>query len=174
MFVLLLVILLPLTGCIDLSDNAEGEDNGSSEMQQNHYPVIFGTADFRDYWHSSNSTTSENVLVTKTAYAIDFDGMIAEFGIDVNEDGLIDFPITNSTTGASWQMVENTDNNSWMNPLEYDTWGPGQNQVRGDVNYCYQWLSMIAIDNDGAMTVKPFMVAYDWDNEAETCMLEHN
>ena len=41
-FVLLLVIFLPLTGCIDVSDNADAqEETTASQTTNNHHPVIF-------------------------------------------------------------------------------------------------------------------------------------
>ena len=50
-------------------------------------------------------------------------------------------------------------------PIEYDHWGTGE------VEYCHQWLSIIAVDDDGDMTVEPFMVVFDYDEESEACSI---
>ena len=43
-----------------------------------------------------------------------------------------------------------------------------------DVEYCYQWLSLIAIDDDGDMTVEPFIAKFEWDSENEICLNERD
>ena len=54
----------------------------------------------------------------------------------------------------------------WMNPIPYEN---------GDIEYCYQWLSLIAIDDDGAISVEPFMATFEYDdNEVNACTLERN
>ena len=172
-FILMLVILLPLTGCIDVSDNADAQQDSGAEpqaqnqtvTQPNHHPVIFGTVAFGDYWHSSNSSTSSDVLVARTSHAVDFDGNVVEFGIDTNQDGVIDMDIDQSSEGADWKMVNGSDSDDWKSPLELDTWGTG------DVEYCYQWLSIIAIDDDGDITVEPFMISFDYDDENDMCLM---
>ena len=176
-FILLLVILLPLTGCIDVSDNADAQEDESAQqpsqnqtvLPPNHHPVIYGSVSFGDYWHDSNSTLSENVLIARTLHSLDFDGFVVEFGIDVNKDGVIDLPINNAyVNDAEWQMVPNSDSDGWKSPIEYDSWGSG------DVEYCFQWLSVIAKDDDGDITVEPFMVVFDYDDEADECLLVIN
>ena len=166
-FVLLLVILLPLTGCIDVTDNANAqEERTASQTSNNHHPVIFGGADFGDYYHASTGSTSSDVLYGRTLYAVDFDGNITHFGIDVDQDAVIDLPVQNWVEqGPELVMVANSENASWRNPIEYDSWGTG------DVSYCHQWLSIIAVDDDGDMTVEPFMVVFDYDEEAEACSI---
>ena len=168
-FVLLLVILLPLTGCIDISENVDAqEETPTQENISNHHPVIFGSAYFGDYWHNSNSSTSTDVLIGRTLHALDFDGNVTDFGIDVDKDGIIDLPIQNwEETGAELTMVANSDVYDWKNPIEFDSWG------NGDVEYCHQWLSIIAIDDDGDMTVEPFMVDFQYDDENDSCTTEN-
>jgi hypothetical protein len=167
-FILMLVILLPLTGCIDVSDNADAqEETPTQQSMNNHHPVIFGNAYFGDYWHGSNSSTSTDVLVGLTLHALDFDGNVTDFGIDVDKDGVIDLPVQNwQEAGPERVMIANSDTYNWKNPIEFDSWGSG------DVEYCHQWLSIIAIDDDGDITVEPFMVIFAYDDEAETCTNE--
>ena len=167
LFVLLLVILLPLTGCIDMTDNAESQDATTEESQNetNHLPVIFGDAYFGNHYCSSDSSTKENMIITRAAYAVDFDGNITEFGLDVNQDGSIDYTMDMSCENADYQPMMGTNSTEWMNKSIYNPTGD-----LGDVEYCYQWLSLIAIDDDGAMTVEPFIAKFQWDSENEVCL----
>lgn len=169
LFILLLVILLPLTGCLDIADTAESQEqlNEESQSELNHHPVIYlNQARFWDYYDYSTNTLVENVIVVSAGMAIDFDGNITDFGIDTNQDGVIDFPLDHSGNTLI-QAAYNPDNmTDWMNPIPYEY---------GDIEYCYQWLSLIAIDDDGAMSVEPFMVTFEYDdNEANACTLERN
>ena len=160
-FILLLVILLPLTGCIDATDTVESQESVAEES--NHPPVIYlQQARFWDYYDYSTSTSVEDVIVVTNGMAIDFDGNVTAFGIDTNQDGVIDYPLDNTGTIVS-QAAYNPDNmTEWMNPMPYTS------------ESCFQHLSIIAIDDDGAMTVEPFVAFFDWDDEADTCSLERN
>ena len=172
-FVLLLVILLPLTGCIDITDNAEGQDATTEESQTetNIMPVIYGDAYFGSHYCSSDSSSTGNMIVTRAAYAVDFDGNISEFGLDVNQDGSIDFEINATCANAEYQPIIGTDSTDWMNPIPMNTWG-GMDR---DIEYCYQDLALIAIDDDGGMTANPFRVTFDYDNDDDmACLLEPN
>ena len=172
-FVLLLVILLPLTGCIDMADNAESQDATTEESQNetNHLPVIFGDAYFGNHYCSSDSSTKENMIITRAAYAVDFDGNITEFGLDVNQDGSIDYTMDMSCENADYQPMMGTNSTEWMNPIPMNTWG----SMDRDVEYCYQDLALVAIDDDGGMTVNPFRVIFDYDNNDDmVCLLEPN
>jgi hypothetical protein len=156
-FVLLLVILLPLTGCIDMTDNAESQDATTDETQsqteQNHHPVIY-SEEFTRY------NGGEGISIQ--AMAVDFDGTIESYGVDVNQDGVIDIPVANFNEYTHQTVGEETE---WMNKSIYN---PTGNLM--DVEYCYQWLSLIAIDDDGAMTVEPFIAKFQWDSENEVCL----
>ena len=99
--------------------------------------------------------------------AVDFDGRIVEFGIDVNMDGAIDYSIDQSTSGPDWKMINETDSDEWKNPHPVNTWSTHAE----DVQYCIQHLSMIAVDDDGAMTVIPFQVQFNYDRESSQCQL---
>ena len=164
LFVLSLVILLPLTGCIDVSDNAEADEN-DDVVAQNNPPVIYGMARFADYYDYDTSTLHEDVI-TVQAMAKDFDGVVVDLGVDVDLDGVIDFN-ANDIENYTLEMVSN--GSDWMNPVP---WNPSGFTM--DVEYCYQWLSLIALDDDGAMDIEPFKAVFEWDDETETCMNEVN
>ena len=159
-FVLMLVIMLPLSGCIGVSDTAEADELNEVE-ELNNPPVIYGTAEFTNYYDYDTRTLHENVLTIK-AMATDFDGTVVELGIDVDLDGLIDFH-SNGIENYTHEVV--SQNSSWMNPTP---WNPSGYLM--DVEYCYQWISLIAIDDDGAMDIEPYNAIFDWDDEAEVCL----
>lgn len=167
-FLCCLVLIVPLSGCIDPTETAgaigqsfDGEDNA---IMINHPPVIFGSVVFGDYYHGPNNR-SFDVLSSMDAFAIDFDGNITEFGIDVNLDGIIDFPIDQSVGGPSYRLVNGTEENTWKMPVEVDAWGTG------DVEYCQQPLAIIAVDDEGEISVKPFFIRFDYDSENGACLL---
>jgi len=171
-FILLLVIMLPLTGCLDITDNAESQDATTEENQSvvNNPPVIyFASAAFLDWYDYSTNTLVENVIVVSAGMAVDFDGEIMEFGIDTNQDGVIDLPLNETGGETVIQAAYNPDNmTDWMNPMPYDYGALPQ-----DIERCYQWLSLIAIDDGGAMSVEPFMAWFEYDNnEAMACELD--
>ena len=164
LFVVLLVILLPLTGCIDASDNAEADEN-DAVVTQNNPPVIYGGGYFSDYYDYDTSTLHEDVIIVQ-AMAKDFDGVVVELGVDVDLDGVIDFYV-NDIENYTLEMVSN--GSDWMNPVH---WNPSAGSSLDGT--CYQWLSLIALDDDGAMDIKPFKAYFEWDDETKTCLNERN
>ena len=172
-FVLLLVILLPLTGCIDLTDNAEGQDGSLDTTidEINHPPVIWGSIYFGSHYCANNSTSIDDVIVTRAVSAVDYDGNITEFGLDTDQDGVIDFHITDMCEGADYQAILGTnDSSSWFEPLEMNTWGGASM----DIEYCYQNLALIAIDDDGSIGVEPFTIYFEYDERYGGCLFEPN
>lgn len=85
-------------------------------------------------------------------------------GVDVDLDGEIDFN-ANDIENYTLEMVSN--GSDWMNPVP---WSPSGFTM--DVEYCYQWLSLIALDDEGAMVIEPFKAVFEWDDEIETCLNE--
>ena len=150
LFILMLVILLPLTGCLDIADTAESQE--AEVIEKNRYPVIY-SEEFTRYNGGDG--------ISIQAMAVDFDGSIQSYGVDVDQDGVIDIPITNFNEYTHQTVGEDTE---WMNKSLYNP--------TGDVEYCYQWLSLIAIDDDGDMTVEPFIAKFQWDSENEICLNE--
>lgn len=155
LFILLLVILLPLTGCLDIADTAESQEG--EIIENNLYPVIY-SEEFTRYNGGDG--------ISIQAMAVDFDGTIESYGVDVDQDGVIDIPITNFNEYTQQTVGEDTE---WMNKSVYN---PTGNLM--DVEYCYQWLSLIAIDDDGDMTVEPFIAKFEWDSENEICLNERD
>jgi hypothetical protein len=154
-FILLLVIMLPLTGCLDIADNAESQE--AEVIENNRHPVIY-SEEFTRY-NGGNGISIQ-------AMAVDFDGIIESYGVDVNQDGIIDIPVANFNEYTFQTVGEDTE---WMNK---SVWNPTGHLM--DVEYCYQWLSLIAIDDDGDMTVEPFIAKFQWDSENEICLNERD
>jgi len=162
-FVLFVIFLLPMSGCIDGSD-AEEESGDQTVSSTNHHPVIYGYVDFGEYQHQ-NSTSLFDVLVSQNyAHAIDFDGTITQFGIDTNQDGVIDLEINQSNDGPESKIVNGSDSEVWKNPTEYYF------STTSDVQFCYQWLSIIAVDDDGGKTVEPFIISFEYDDQNNECL----
>ena len=154
-FVLLLVVMLPMSGCFD---GAVGDAEGTTEEdtttinnyynQTNQLPVIFNQMSRSyDQFHL-------NVMVQ------DFDGNITDFGVDIDIDGVIDlqvspFPYDRVTFGY---------NESWSNPVLYNPDNVDeQNPLYGLT--CQQWLQLIAIDDDGGISHHPLLIISDYGDE---------
>ncbi|MEL0332056.1 MAG: hypothetical protein VW982_07560 [Candidatus Poseidoniales archaeon] len=166
-FVLILIVGLPLSGCIDGADTDEESEN-QTISSTNHHPVIYGFVEFSDYQHYPNSTSPVDALVSVNyAHAIDFDGNITQFGVDTNQDGEIDLEINQSRDGPGTKLVNGSESDSWKNPTEYFFSGTS------DVFACYQWLSIIAVDDDGDITVKPFIISFDYDTQNNECLMSN-
>jgi hypothetical protein len=178
MFILLLVVLLPLTGCLDLIDPANADEDSDADSHThsvNNPPVIYGSLRFWDYYDYDTSTLHEDVLVF-TGFADDLDGTVYDFGVDYDLDGIIDIrvmeditPVVSGQDGYDIYMITNETEQMWMNPI---VWNPSGHLPSAE--YCYQWIQLIAVDDDGAMTIQPTMVGFELDGETDLCLLERN
>ena len=174
----MLVILLPMSGCFDDAvGDAEGADKSTvinnyynnTTVEYNFPPVIWGSIYFGSHYCATNSTSIENVIVTRAVSAVDYDGNVTEFGLDTDQDGTIDFPLTNMCDGAEYQVILGTNNSSnWFDPTPMNTWGG----LERDSDYCYQDLALIAVDDDGGIGVEPFRISFDYDKQVEECLFE--
>ena len=176
-FVLLLVVLLPLSGCMD---NAVGEVEGTVDAEtnttvvnnyynnttnsQNSPPVISGFVTYGDFWDSDQNTLLENVFVS-TSVAWDYDGEIIAFGVDWTMDGIIDANFTDDYDQYLYRYLNTT--GDWINPQSYD-------DVQQGRNGCYQFLNLIAVDEDGASTIIPITTSFKEGETAGTCTSEHS
>jgi hypothetical protein len=172
LFILLLVVLLPLTGCLDTVEPADAGsvvDADSHTHSVNTPPVIYGNwyggVRFHDYYDYDTSTLHEDVLVFE-GMVRDIDGIVVQFGVDTDLDGVIDYQMPRASGYAEWNQTLSlmiTDNTSWMNPIDYDGY-----------DYCFQWIQLIAVDDDGAMQIVPYRAIFEQDDETDLCLLEHN
>ena len=149
----ILLILIPITGCIE-------DNNGVEESEQNQHPVIYGTIQFEHFFDNMTNITHDYSLWI-AAMALDFDGTIVQFGIDVDLDGVIDYNASNPSL-YHHQLVAN--GTEWMNPEPWSKFNSG------NIDYCQQWISIIAIDDQGGKDVKPFNVEFIWNTLEQTCL----
>jgi len=167
LFILLLVVLLPLSGCLDTVEPAGADAaHSDAEIEINNPPVIYGELRFWDYYDYDTSTLYEDVLVVQ-GMTKDFDGVIVQFGVDTDLDGNIDFNLSNPDT-YHLQMID-TNGTGWMNPV---MWNPTGHTM--DAEYCYQWIQLISVDDDGAKQINPVNAIFELDGETDQCTLEHN
>ena len=171
MFILLLVVLLPLTGCLDLIAPADADADDNSDSV-NTPPVIYGNwyggVKFTNYYDYDTSTVHENVLVFE-GMVRDIDGIVVQFGVDTDLDGNIDFNVSMLDYAVIQSVMIDTDGTGWMNPV---MWNPSGHT--GDVEYCEQWIQLIAVDDDGAMQINPYRAIFEFDDETDLCLLEKN
>jgi hypothetical protein len=170
-FVLLLVILLPMSGCFDGTvGDAEGTDDAESgatvinnyyNQTSNQPPVIY-VAEFRpvegnevpyaDYGKVSTYDSNSGEELTRMYHlhwwwwfsVIDVDGNITEVGIDLDLDQVIDHHFTT--------------NDSWSN-FSYQV-SPGIAASNGSTAAgwwdCHYRFNLMAIDNNGGIGLIPY------------------
>ena len=166
----MLVVLLPLTGCLDLIDPANADDDSDADSHThsvNNPPVIYGSLRFSDYYDYDTSTLHEDVLVFE-GMVQDIDGIVVQFGVDTDLDGVIDYYMPRASGFDEWNqplLLMITDNTSWWNPIP---------SAQGDVEYCEQWIQLIAVDVEGAMQINPSRAIFEFDDETDLCLLERN
>jgi hypothetical protein len=168
-FVLLLVFLLPMSGCLENGiGEAEAEEVDSSSTE-NMLPVIYGSISLTASCPTPGASCSTNewiypVLAGNTM-VIDYDGNVTNFGVDVDLDAEIDYEMGGNY--SEYDVRVNFDfNESDIIPILWDPAGQSSNDPDA---YCYQWINVIAVDDDGGKTIHPSMWRFDWDTESQTC-----
>ena len=148
-----LIIFTSLSGCIE-------DSNSEVSNEINQSPLIVGSVYFDYFNDSQNSTIIEEVLWIYAA-ALDHDGQIIQWGVDTNIDGVIDYNLTNA---SSYSFQPMTSESRWKNSL------PWSMPNSGNIDYCQQWISLIAIDDKGAVSTKQFELQFIWDSENQMCL----
>jgi hypothetical protein len=148
-----LIIFTTLSGCIE-------DSNSEVSLEQNQSPIIVGSVFFDSYHNDQTNTTFDNILWIN-AMSLDYDGQVVQWGVDTNLDGIIDYNLTNHSLYSPQPM---TFESEWKNS---SSWG-----VYNDwyVDYCQQWISIIAIDDKGAYGTMQFELKFIWDSENDTCL----
>jgi hypothetical protein len=102
-FVLLLVILLPMSGCFDGAvGDAEGSDDSESggtstnTAGYNHPPIISAAITGSLELTEGSDCTTDGVQIEARHAMTDWDGTIAQAGWDTDLDGTIDHVVTDS------------------------------------------------------------------------------
>jgi hypothetical protein len=138
-FVLLLVVMLPMTGCFDDAvgeADAQGDASDEESNQTNQLPVIY-----------SQITRSGQFDIILNVMAQDYDGNITEFGLDLNLDGTINMQINPSP----YNRLQLNYTDTWFNPSLYN---PENSTDPGNMQ-CMEWIQLIAIDDDGGAHYLP-------------------
>ena len=151
-FVLLLVILLPMSGCFDGAvGDAEGSDDSDSggtttnAAGQNHPPVISASITGSIELTEGSDCMTNGVQVEARHAMTDWDGTIAQAGWDIDLDGAIDHVVADSEGFTMLQI-----------PLDGMTyWNKTSNQGFGSsYDYVYRQQSVVfgAQDDAGEWT----------------------
>jgi hypothetical protein len=168
-FVLLLVVMLPMSGCFDDAvGDAEGTDDSTSgttvinnyyNQSSNQDPVfhIAGISiDEYDVGRISTYDSNSGEELTRMYHATigfwfsvtDVDSNITSVGFDLNLDNIIDHELTN--------------NGSWSDFAYFET--PGIAQSNGTIswrNYCTARFNLIALDDAGGRALVPYALSIE-------------
>ena len=171
-FVLMLVILLPMSGCFDGAiGEAEGneEDQTSTTVVNNYYnnsvnqePIIYGGfgSCSHECWYDGDVYHSY-VRVTDL-FSVDPDGNITDFGMDWNNDFQIDWTFPWDWNYSHQEIIHDFDYsvvqiNQPVNPNDPD-------------DHCYtDYINLISKDDRGLKTISPMKWRFDWDEDEERC-----
>jgi len=182
-FVLLLVVLLPLSGCFDDAvGDAEGTGDESTiinnyynntTISENSLPVIVGGFSLTTTCPNVGTDCGYNEMVWPvlggSSMVVDYDGDVVSFGIDFDMDYVIDLEMPGNysqyETRVNFQM-----NESFLNPIHH-TGVLDQTLIDAGWSSCHQWVNIIAIDDDNGTTIIPLRWNFEWDRESQTCVV---
>ena len=147
-FVLLLVVMLPMSGCFD---DAVGDAEGTDESEVNEELL-------------NNSTNNENPLIyiwgqtldagcpnrtsctfSWTISVMDIDGNVSSVGIDSDLDGVIDHEFISEDWTQHTQEFDG--------PVDWSSDNAVQKSPSHE--WCYFAFNLIAIDDDGGKSIHP-------------------
>ena len=150
-----------MAGCFGAIDNADGE----KEQSVNTPPVILAH-EFFGYNTWCGDEGSEANCIQLSASAVDFDGTVTQFGLDMNLDGEVDFTLDSENETREYIVID--DNNSWWFDLTL------HNEGTDGRNYCTQWVVLLAVDDDGSIDTEPFQIRteLEWNDGVVSCSYE--
>ena len=160
-FVLMLVILLPMSGCFDDAvGDAEGTDDVQDEPNINPVFHIASVGSYDEQRSTYNTSTGEEE--TRMKYrnyvfwfsVIDIDSNILSVGLDTDLDLIIDQEFT---TNNSWSDFSRhvSYGLAWSNTTMANS-GSQYYVSYEEPFFCYQRFNLIALDDDGGITVVPY------------------
>ncbi|MDC0556797.1 hypothetical protein OAO34_03325 [Candidatus Poseidoniaceae archaeon] len=125
-FVLLLVVMLPMSGCFDGAvGDAEGSDesdgNGNNELSVNHPPVISAGIEPSIMYTEGDDCTTNGIEIHARHAMTDWDGQISQAGWDVDLDGNIDYFVTDSEGHTAVEIL--------LDDLTYWNYTSGNNEI---------------------------------------------
>ena len=183
-FVLLLVILLPMSGCFDGGTAGVGEaegaqDNGgentpstgtSTTVATPNLPPVISVETMGSLVNVEGSDCTTTAFEIEVRHAMtDWDGSIISAGWDINLDGIIDYP-TNASEG--YMMIEIP-----MNTMVSRTATQGSSFSSYEYEYREQSIVFGAQDDDGAWTSSELIklsksISYTNSDGVETSYLD--
>ena len=125
-FVLLLVVMLPMSGCFDGAvGDAEGSDesdgNGNNELSVNHPPVISAGIEPSIMYTEGDDCTTNGIEIHARHAMTDWDGQISQAGWDVDLDGNIDYFVTDSEGHTAVEIL--------LDDMTYWNYTLGNNEI---------------------------------------------
>ena len=159
-YALMLALVIVFSGC--LSGNTDGQEEIVPEEDENSPPLIYGHVTYESYWDEDSGELLEPGLVS-TSIVWDYDGEVVAFGIDWTMDGIIDQNFTGNYSELEYRYMPT--NGDWFNPQSYD-------EVQEGRNGCYQFVNVIAIDDDGASTINPQTISFKEGENTGSCTTE--
>ena len=170
LFVIMLVILIPMTGCFGAVDNVDAEEDTveNPTSSENIAPVIYGWGINLGQSCPDNQTScSSSDYVWPVIYgdmmALDMDGTVIEFGVDMDLDGEIDYDVGGNYSEYNYKRIY-LPNQTQFNP----TLLGNPNTADGDSD-CYQWVNLMAVDDDGAVAIEPSAWRFNWRTDLQEC-----
>ena len=183
-FVLLLVVMLPMSGCFDDAvGDAEGTDdaNAGTTVINNYYnqssnqdPVfhIAGlSVDQYDTGRVSTYDSNSGEELTRMYHATigfwftvtDVDSNITSVGLDLNLDNMIDHEFSN--------------NGSWSNFTYFESPGIAQSNgtATGKYHHCIARINLIALDDAGGRALIPYALNIEQSVPSQTdgCLADY-
>jgi len=162
-FVLLLVVMLPMSGCFDDavgdaegSDDADSEGTATNTAAYNHPPVISAALTGPLELTEGLDCMTDGVQVEARHAMTDWDGTIAQAGWDIDLDGTIDYVVTNS---EGYTMIQI--------PLDGMTYW---NRSTVSYDYVYRQQSVVfgAQDNAGEWTSSELFLIQQTESRTTT------
>ena len=139
----------------ELENNShEHSDNYSTNEDINAAPIIY------------TGPSSENGNMTYIgASAIDLDGEVVRFGIDVDLDGLIDYDFSSPLINGAGNEITFEVNYSLMTmySVEWDSSLGNELENRMGHDGCYLMANIIAVDDEGKSSIHPEV----WNRDCE-------
>jgi hypothetical protein len=126
-FVLMLVVMLPMSGCFDGAvGDAEGTDDatdgsGNHELSVNHPPVISAGIESSISYTKGDDCTTNGIKIHARHAITDWDGQISQAGWDIDLDGNIDYFVTDSEGHTAVEIL--------LDDMTYWNYTSGNNEI---------------------------------------------
>ena len=165
-FVLMLVILLPMSGCFDGAvGDSEADDDVDSTVQYipNQHPIWYGN--IQNCYHECyyDGEYRDSLVRVTDFFVVDPDGIVLAAGLDFDNDFEIDWSFT-----GDWNSSYSSPNIEFnYNLIQLIT----PENPSSDSKCETGWINLIAEDGLGLKEIQPTKWYFDWDNEKAVCLV---